>query len=257
MKHLMQVLEGGYPFDDVSIDYFQQMFNDRDGFIASIVGDNTILSGVELNVNTGQVSQGLIVVNGKLYHLVSGQNHAKISKQSQVTQRQFKDGSLKDAYTNDFYEFGEAGTDVINFSELQRVDSLKLITAILERKPTEQQRGLARPATAQEVIDGNKNDVFLSPKNFPQNVLKKLYSGTKNIGNIPATDHNVTVSFPNVGTANYVVIGNLVSNASDPFPDNDINFVYYAKTASSFGLSFREISGGQKNVRFDYVIVAM
>ncbi|MCI2229598.1 hypothetical protein MC378_10500 [Polaribacter sp. MSW13] len=120
MKYLDIMEEGGYPFDDISIAYLQKMHDDRDSFIYSVFGDLKIVAGVVLDIITNTYSDGLISANGKLYHFVGGEPSAKISKQTIETKRQYEDGNEKKAFINEFYEFGESGTDVIDFSELKR-----------------------------------------------------------------------------------------------------------------------------------------
>lgn len=120
MKHLMPVLEGGYPLDDITIAFLQSMHNERDAFIFAAFGNLKIVEGVIFNPQTNDVSDGLIAYNGKLYHFVGGQKQAKISLHINKTQRQFEDGNFKDAFEEQFFTFGETGTDIIDFDSLKR-----------------------------------------------------------------------------------------------------------------------------------------
>jgi hypothetical protein len=120
MKHLDIMEQGGYPFDDISINYLQQMHNERDSFLQAVFGDNKIVKGAVLNTQSNIFSDGLISVGGKLYHFVGGAPQAKISKKKIETKRQYEDGNQKKAFINEFYEFGENGTDAVDFSDLNR-----------------------------------------------------------------------------------------------------------------------------------------
>lgn len=120
MRHLDTMEPGGYPFDDISIKYLQEMHDDRDAFLYAIFGDSKIVRGVQLNAQSNLYSDGLISIGGKLYHFVGGAPQAKISKKTIATKRQYEDGIQKKAFVNEFYEFGTAGTDAINFSTLKR-----------------------------------------------------------------------------------------------------------------------------------------
>ena len=80
MRKLDIMQEGGYPFDDVTIAYLQQMHDDRDSFLHTVFGDYKIVKGVILNVQTNIYSDGLITVDGKMFHFVGGAPNAKISK---------------------------------------------------------------------------------------------------------------------------------------------------------------------------------
>ena len=120
MRYLDIMEQGGYPFDDISIDYLQKMHDDRDSFIHAMFGDFKIVSGVVLDAQTNIYSDGLITANGKLYHFVGGAPHIRISKKTIETKRQYEDGIDKKAFINEFYEFGEDGTDIIVFSAMKR-----------------------------------------------------------------------------------------------------------------------------------------
>lgn len=120
MKHLDVMQQGGYRFDDVSIAYFQSMYEERDSFLHSVFGDKKIVKGVILNTQTNLYSDGLITYNGKLFHFVGGAAHAKVSLIKVETKRQYEDGNDKAAFINEFFEFGENGTDSFDFSELKR-----------------------------------------------------------------------------------------------------------------------------------------
>jgi hypothetical protein len=120
MRKLDTMQEGGYPFDDVTIAYLQQMHDDRDSFLHTVFGDYKIVKGVVLDTQSNIYSDGLITVDGKLYHFVGGAPHNRISKKVIETKRHYEAGIEKKAFINEFYEFGEAGTDVIVFSGMKR-----------------------------------------------------------------------------------------------------------------------------------------
>lgn len=120
MKHLLPVLAGGYPFDDVSIAFIQAMFNERDAFVYAVFGDKKKFSGIIENQQTNIVSDGLLTYNGKLYHFVGGAKQEYISLKKNITQRQFEDQGIKDAFVEEYFSFDASGTDVLDFSELTR-----------------------------------------------------------------------------------------------------------------------------------------
>jgi len=120
MRHLDTMQQGGYPFDDISIDYLQKMHNDRDAFLFAVFGDKRIVSGCITSPETSIVSDGLITHNGKLYHFVGGAAHAQISLIKVETSRNYEDGNQKKAFINEFFEFGTNGTDIMPFTNLKR-----------------------------------------------------------------------------------------------------------------------------------------
>jgi hypothetical protein len=81
-----------------------------------------------------------------------------------------------------------------------------------------------------------------------------LRKGTVSVGNI-VNDKIITVSFANVGTTNYLVSGSLVSLNADYNQDNDVIWCIKNKTATSFQLCLREVSGANQSLNFDYVMI--
>ncbi|MEM0941955.1 MAG: hypothetical protein AAGI25_19515 [Bacteroidota bacterium] len=90
-----------------------------------------------------------------------------------------------------------------------------------------------------------------------------LYVGSYFIGDIgelssPNTsgdDEFVTVSFPSVETSSYIVLGSLEGESTDKNDDNDITYVVYDKTPTSFKMYFREYSNNGQNLRFRYMLI--
>jgi len=81
-----------------------------------------------------------------------------------------------------------------------------------------------------------------------------LRKGTVTVGNIDI-DKIITVSFASVGTANYMVNGSLVSKSTNYSDDNDVFWMIREKTATSFKLCLREVTGETQNLDFDYVMI--
>lgn len=68
------------------------------------------------------------------------------------------------------------------------------------------------------------------------------------------TDSLTTVTIPNVGTADYYVIGSFKSNSTNYDLDNDVMWVWREPTATSFKIAIREVSGNAQNLTFYYEI---
>mgnify|MGYP000100182694 CR=1 FL=1 len=255
MKHLDEMQPGGYPFDDISIAYLQQMHNDRDSFIHSVFGDNKIVKGVVLNAQSNLYSDGLITVGGKLYHFVGGTPNATISKKIIETKRFYEDGLEKKAFINEFYEFGASGTDAIDFSELKRIKNLSELEFdenLINKQPNWNEN------------DSTKIDFI---RNKPILVSTKIFGKVKYNGGVPASslsvsgnlssaqilntdgyDQRIKVNFSSVGTTNYVPVIALESQGSNYNTDNDVLLSIKNITASSFEILSREISGNSQNV---------
>lgn len=82
-----------------------------------------------------------------------------------------------------------------------------------------------------------------------------LYKGNYYIGNMTSSDMSLTVTIPNVGTSNYLVIGSILSVGSNYQDDNDVIFSIKDKTATSFKLLLREVNDANQNVYFNYAII--
>jgi len=90
-------------------------------------------------------------------------------------------------------------------------------------------------------------------------INRPLRSGTLNIGN-PQAAANFVIPFPDVGTANYYVMGTIVSNT--PYTgtaqqnyDSTIIWTISSRTATSFDIYVREIGGTfVQNISFEYIL---
>ena len=84
-----------------------------------------------------------------------------------------------------------------------------------------------------------------------------LRKATYVLGDAPiGTDQMILISFPDVGTSNYMVLGSLVSNSVDFDTDNDVFFMIKNKTSTGFNLALREVANIIQNISFDYALLA-
>lgn len=87
------------------------------------------------------------------------------------------------------------------------------------------------------------------------NILTYLHKATFSFGDVSGTEANLTVTFADVGTTNYMVLGSLVSNDSNWTVDNDVFFTIKSKTATSFNLLLHEVDSLAQNLAFDYILI--
>lgn len=80
-----------------------------------------------------------------------------------------------------------------------------------------------------------------------------LHKGSLAIGDVSG-DQIFNVSFPDIGTADYYVIGSLKSNSSNYNSDNDVIWVWRETTTTGFKIALREVSGVFQNLTFYYEI---
>lgn len=92
------------------------------------------------------------------------------------------------------------------------------------------------PAT-KKYVDDNKNDL--------------LYKGNAYIGDIPGDINELTISFPSIGTANYIVLGDMIDAGNEP---NHGVGVWNTKshTSTSFILRYADYNGGVQDLTFWY-----
>lgn len=90
---------------------------------------------------------------------------------------------------------------------------------------------------------------------FIQNIkfLVFLRKGTFFIGDVGSNDFR-TVTFPTVGTSNYMVVGSIVSNGNG-VADSEVTFAIKNRTATSFQIYLGEQGTPVQNVSFDYTLI--
>lgn len=81
-----------------------------------------------------------------------------------------------------------------------------------------------------------------------------LYKGSLVIGDVSG-DQIFNITFPDIGTTDYYVMGSFKSNSANFDADNDItNFVWRELTTTGFKIALREVSGVVQNLTFYYEI---
>lgn len=80
-----------------------------------------------------------------------------------------------------------------------------------------------------------------------------LRKGTYVIGDVGANDYRL-ITFSNVGTSNYMVVGSIVSNGNGE-SDSEVTYAIKNKTATSFVLYLGEQGTPVQNVSFDYTLI--
>jgi len=76
-----------------------------------------------------------------------------------------------------------------------------------------------------------------------------LAKGIYNIGNV-VNDNIFTITFPDVGTSNYYVMGSIKSNGANYINDDDVIWVWREPTSTSFKLGVGEGGGNTQNISF-------
>jgi len=283
MKKIDQIAQGGYPLDDQSLNYIQTVVDNVLNASANILGSQIAINLV--NDGVGNISAGHIVYNGEVLNFTAGALATKVAIIEERTNRIYLDGQSKASWLDRYAKFGNINTPnavaEFNYADLKHIDSLeglfdKLVLAtnaevaddnndsklfsiktLLTRIASLTVRALVRAATTAEITSGTKDDVFISPKQAKASGITPLLKGTVAIGNVAGSDQLITVSFATLGTANYIVLGSLVGVSTNYDNDNDVIWSIREKSATSFKLALREVSGNTQNLSFNYVLIAL
>ena len=108
-------------------------------------------------------------------------------------------------------------------------------------------------ANYSNIVPSKHREVEFALLNYIKDNLPIL-KGSAYIGDA-ADSQEITVSFPDVGMNNYIVVCQLYSNNSLTIEqDNNINLIVYQKTNTSFQVSLYENVAGVQDLYFDYVM---
>lgn len=279
----------GFPGTNKTLRFIQDAFREPLGALAKLAGDKTIITGV---VNTaGVVSNGFITYNGEIIPFVGGNYAATVTIIEEFENVNYNTDANDDtvldslpAYRTIYAMCGTGGIDIFNFSELSLLKTIKELSnfslpagividgnyvhtdvnftlALLNKLNGIQDGAQVNVKPSWTAPAGNAAEILNKP-----NFLLPLRTGTAFIYDIDATDYLETISFPSIGTANYLPILSIVSGSAgyavdgvNYLPgwnvDNDFSYVIVNKTFSSFQIGFREYSSVLQNLRVDYILI--
>lgn len=251
---------GGFPMTTRILDELQKaytLFNS----LGAISGDKTIISGC---VTTGtNVSDGYVYVNGEVFNFVGGTLQTEVKIVEVTEALVFENNVSKTVIKTRYVTFG-TGIDTIPWADFTRGLETKEIQALfngITTSLTTINNKLATIATGADVslqpdfnqLDNTKKDYI---KNKPVGAF--LYKGTYVIGDVAAGGGTKrTVTFPNVGTNNYMIVGELTSNSANWDVDNEVGWMSKDKTNTSFELLLAEFAPATQNLSFIFMLIPM
>ena len=258
----------GFPLETDILDSMQTAYSIFNAF-GNIAGEKTILSGCStFGVNA---SNGVIFLNGEVLEFRGGFIQETIIIVEETISLEFEDLSFKPVTKARFATFG-TGDIMYSWSDFKRGFPTKDIVAALLTKGDKTvldnlsafvdlmyAKLMTIDVGAEVNVKSNWNENDPGSDAFIQNkptVVTILRQGVFDIGNI-ATDDIKTVTFPTVGTNNYMVIGTLMSNASDYNQDNDVIWVIRERTNTSFKIAMREVAAATQNLSFEYILIPL
>ena len=274
----------GFPGTNKTLRFIQDAFREPLGALAQLAGDKTIITGV---VNTaGVVSNGFITYNGEIIPFQGGNYAATVTIIEAFENVNYNTDANDDtvldslpAYRTIYAMCGTGGIDIFNFSELAPLKTIKELsqfslpagividpnyvhtdvnfTLALLTKLNGIETGAEVNVQADWNVVNSSSDAFI--KNKPTNLLSILHKGVAYLGDFPnAQTATVNIYFPNVGTTNYMVLGTMHSFLPLGAAAQDLIVWFTAgHNLTTFRLGGYEPFGGNQNLRFEYLIIAL
>jgi hypothetical protein len=259
---------GGFPLTTRILDELQKAYTIFNA-LGAIVGEITIISGC--TVTGSNVGNGVVFINGEVLEFRGGLAQTKVITKEEVENLTFQNGNANPVIKTRYATFG-SGVGAVDWADFKRgfqtkdlVEALLLkanasvvntlsgqLTTVINKLNTIQEgaqvqvRSDWNATTGVKVID-NKPD-FSSPF---------LYKGMYDIGDVTSTDIIRTVTFPDVGTSAYFVLGLPKSLSPDWNNGNDVFANWGNPTNTSFELYLREVAANTQNSKFYYVLIAL
>lgn len=258
---------GGFPMTTRILDEIQKahaIFN----ALGAIVGDGTIISGCTVIGTT--VSDGVVYVNGEVFEFRGGNAQTKVIIKEEVENLVFQNNTANPVIKTRYVTFG-TGVGAMDWASFKRGFATKDIVAALVGKTDQSLFNALADAfalvytkmlTIQEGADKSLNPDFAQTdpnkldfiKNQPK-TISYLTKGVHQVGDNVNVDSIQTVTFPSVGTNNYMVVGCMISNGSNYDNDNDVIWMIREKTNFSFKITLREVAGRVQNLSFEYLLI--
>lgn len=253
---------GGFPMTTRILDEIQKAHAVFNAF-GGLAGNFTILDGcVTVGSNVGN---GFVFINGEVLEFRGGLAQTKVIIKEDVENLVFQNGNSNPVIKTRYVTFG-TGVGAIDWVDFSRPIETKGIAALLASINATLATAVAKLATieanakVQLQSDFNQNDNTQKDyiKNRPAtiNYLKK---GVEVIGDVgaPGVGNLKTVSFADVGTNNYMVVGCMTSNGSNYLLDLNVIWTVREKTNTSFKITLGEVGATVQNLSFEYMLIPL
>lgn len=263
------VSASGFPGTTETWRFIQNAWREPLNALALLSGDKTVVAGM---IETGNnVSDGFISFQGAIYPFQGGIKQATISLVKETVNSTYdvdldNDGQQDSLpqYETSYFRFGSGGETTFLYSNLTRLKTIQELSnfslptgIVIDPNYLPLTQALIISLTNVQAdwnVVNNESDAFI--KNKPS-LFNPLRIGSSLLGDFPSeTDTKRTITFPSIGTSQYIVVGSMVSADSNWDLNNDVVWSIGAKTATSFELLGREVSPNVQNVKFDYMIIS-
>jgi hypothetical protein len=108
-------------------------------------------------------------------------------------------------------------------------------------------------ADASNITPAEDREVDIALLDYIKSLLP-LAKGVFTIGDVNGSDISKTITFPNVGTSNYYVLGSLKGRSANFDIDNDVFWIWGSPTTTSFKLYLREVASNVQILDFYWEI---
>ena len=259
----------GFPLETEILDSMQTAYGILNA-LGAISGNFSIISGC---VTTGTtVANGVVYINGEVLEFRGGtvQTNVKIVEETQALE--FEDGNTNNVIYTRYVTFGTATTQWPWSTFKRGMPTIDIEAALLQKASNASVNALtdaintmiAKLATiengAQKNVKTDWNatggDAYL--ENKPA-VIAYLHKGTASIGDVgsPSVGALKTISFPSVGTNNYMVIGCMISSGGNYTGDFNVIWMVRDKTNTSFKVTLGEVNSTVQDLSFDYMLIPL
>lgn len=270
----LQVLGSGYPVTNQTLRKITDADEELMKALTGALGDLVIITGVELI--DGVYTNGYLAINGEILHFTGGEPQDKITVNQEVVHAEYNDDNDNDGaldilpvYLIRTASFGSGGVTVHNFSDFTRLLTVKQLTEFTNQDIvidsdyvhtdfnfTEELRTRLLNLVGNIQADWSAVAGAARILNKPTNLIGWLKTPLPIIIGDVYTDLNIPIAFPNIGTSQYLVVGNLISVGSNWNNDNDVIWMARNLTSTGFQLLLKEVTGDVQNLRFIYGLIA-
>ncbi len=251
-------LNNGYPLNQASLDRMQEAYSVFNA-LGAIVGEKSIISGCVMAGSN--VSDGVVFVNGEVFEFKGGSLQTKVVIKEDVTNLVYKNNNSYPAVKTRYVTFG-TGVGAMDWVDFKRPIETKGIAALLLEINTALDAVVSKLQTIDEnakvQVQADWDQTDQAQKSFIKNkpgIINYLAKGSFAIGDVTSADNIRTVTFPDIGTNNYMVVGCMVSASSNFDTDNDVIWMVREKNNASFKITLREVSGVVQNLTFEYLLI--
>ncbi len=265
MNRIDYTQPGGFPLEQPVLDKMQTAYYDA---LRAFIGylkipdiGNFVIHGCD--VVGPNITPGMLWIDGDLctFAGAAGTNATKIKKALITTTAEFENGSNIAVFTESIAQVDAAGAALSTFTRFYPVyDGSYVHTDNNFTNPDKTKLDGIEPGAEKNVqadwaVANPLSDAFIKNKPLIPDVL---HMSDCYVGDVGTNDFNpdtiVTVTFQDVGTSDYQAIITPIG-VSGGNANNDVSWVVFDKTQTSFKVALRGYSNDIQDIRLDYMLI--